>query len=454
MIQISAQHTDRILTQALTQTTAEVFIAQKTVQQASRYQDSLEELEAQVKKVEEELQRTRIQIATFGNPELLTPLESAELARLETELNNDQIRLGVLLRSTEDFRLDMVRYSNYISIFSSAVLPKTPVGPRVMRNTALAAVVGAMGGIGIAFLLEYLDDTLHSPEEVQVTLGLSTLAAIPKLKDFDLGAVITREEPLHPVSEAFRNLRTSIQFADLDSGVRTLLITSPTPNEGKSFVAANLAVTIAQGGKNVVLLDTDLRHPTIHHIMGTEKNLGLSNLLYTISEEGNIFDRFIGIDAYFQTAGEDINTLSILSSGKSVPNPAEVLNSQLFHDLITWLHDRYDAVVIDSAPLLAVTDAAIVATQVDGVALVVNAGETRVGAVLQSIDRLNSVGAKLLGVIINQVSSERGGYYYYNQYPYGENGDSHGRRRISDRILPIIKRIRNPEAVGVEEPYA
>ena len=324
-----------------------------------------------------------------------------------------------------------------------------------MRNTALAAVVGAMVGVGSAFLLEYLDDTLHSPEEAQSVLGMATLASIPKLKDIDSRSLVTLLQPLHPVSEAFRNLRTSVQFADLDSGVRTLLITSPTPSEGKSFIAANLAVTMAQGGKNVVLMDTDLRHPTIHRIMGTDKNLGLSNLLYTISEEGNIFDRFIGIEAYFQSAGEDLSTLSILSSGKSVPNPAEVLSSQLFRDLITWLRDRYDAVVVDSAPLLAVTDAAVVATQVDGVAMVVNAGETHIGAVLQAIDRLTSVGAKILGVIMNQMSSERGGYYYYyNHYPYGEDGDSRGRKRIRNRFIPIFKRIRDTEPVGVEEPYA
>lgn len=456
MIQITVQHTDPALTQAVAQTTAEIFIAQKTAQQQSRYQASLDELEAQVADVEAELQATRIQIAALGDPDTLSPLETAELARLETQLNNNQIRLSTLLRSTEDFRLAMARYSNYISVFSRAELPRSPAGPQVLRNTALAAVVGGMVGVGVAFLLDYLDDTLHNPEEAQAALGMAALASIPELKDMEPRALVTRLQPLHPVSEAFRNLRTSVQFANLDRSVRTLLITSPTPEEGKSFVAANLAVAMAQGGKNVVLVDTDMRHPTVHRIMDITRDLGLSNLLYTVSEEGNSFDRFLGVKAFFQPAGDDLPSLSILTSGKGVPNPAEVLSSQLFHDLITWLRSRYDFVVIDSPPILAVTDAAVTATQVDGVALVINAGQTRIGAASQALERLTAVGARMLGVIMNRISADRGGYYYYyyHHYPYGQDPSGTTARQRLQRLLPGEKRQEAPAPVAAEEPNA
>ena len=457
MIQIGAVHTDPALAQALAQTTAEVFIRQKQAQQQARYQASLDELDALVSEMEQRIMDTRVQIVAMGDLEGLSPLASAELARLQTQLNNNQIRHNVLLQSAESFRLAMARSGNYISIFSWAELPQSPVGPLVMRNTALAAVVGGMIGVGIAFLLEYLDDTLHNPEEAQAALGMATLASIPELKDMEPRALITRKQPLHPVSEAFRNLRTSVQFANLDSSIRTLLITSPTPAEGKSFVAANLAVALAQGGKKVLLLDTDLRHPVAHRIMSTEKTPGLSDLLYAISEEGDKADRFAGVQV-FHPAGEDLPTLSVLPAGKRVPNPAEVLGSQLFHDLLSWLRDRFDVVVIDSPPLLAVTDAAVVATQVDGVAMVLTAGETHQGAAIQALERLNSVGAKVLGLIMNRMSTERGGYYYYyyHHYPYGDgNGSSSsGRKRLRDRFVPSFARKKVVEPLSVEEPNA
>jgi len=433
LIRISAQHTDPALAQALAATTAQVFIDQKTAQQQARYQDQLAELEALVSDLEASIAETRAEIAALGDARDLSAYGRAELARLESRLSNNQIRLNVYLSSTEQFRLAMAQSGNFLSLFSPAALPEAPVGPQVMRNTALALVTGGMIGVGTAFLLEYLDDRVHNPDDVRRALGVNTLGAIPSTKEQEYHWIVA-EQPLSPATEAFRSLRTSIQFASLDTPVRTLLVTSPLPTEGKSFTAANLAAVMAQGGRSVVLVDADLRHPTVQKFVGVDTKPGLSDALLALKEhEGAALDVEM-VDELVQRTR--LEGLRVVPAGTHVRTPAELLNSQLFRGFLTLLTDCCDMVIIDSPPVMAVTDPVIVSTMVDGVALVVNAGESRIPVVGQALQRLQEVEAKVLGVVVNGMSGRSGSYYYYYGYYknyYPNNGDGKGPRGLFGR---------------------
>lgn len=234
-----------------------------------------------------------------------------------------------------------------------------------------------------------------------------------------MGLAVTKH-PLQPIAEAFRNLRTSIQFSSLDHPARTLLITSPLPTDGKTFTAANLATVIAQGGKSVILVDADLRHPTLNRLFGMPKEPGLTAALLSPDERAS---------ALRQT---EIEGLRIVTSGSHPPNPAELLASERMREFISWLEDEADVVILDSPPVLMVTDAAVLSNLADGTLLIVSYGDTRKPAAIQAVERLTSVGGKVLGVVLNRLSASGDGYYYYYycSYYYGQ-GDGAGKRHRS-----------------------
>ncbi len=424
LLEISVEHTDPAFAQALAATTAQVFIEQKTTQQQARYQDQLAELENLVAELERSIAEIRAEIAALGDPNTLSAYGRAELARLESQLSNDQTRLNVYLSSTEQFRLAMARSGNYLTVFSPANFPGSPVGPQVMRNTATAGAAGLVVGLSVAFLLEYLDDKIRSPEEARRALDVNVLAAIPKVQEE--AEWFANEHPLSPATEALRSLRTSLQFASLDTPVRSLLVTSALPTEGKSFTAANLAAVMAQGGKSVVLVDADLRHPTVHKFVGVDTKPGLSDALLTLTERENQGLDMDVVDDLIQETSLD--GLWVVPCGTHVQTPSELLSSEVFKGFLRLLQECCDVVIVDSPPVMAVTDPVILSTMVDGVAVVVNAGESRIPVVGQALQRLNEVDAKVLGVVVNRMTSRSGSYYYYDYYRgyYGREHEKKG----------------------------
>ena len=428
LIRISAESNDPALAQALADTVAQVLIEQETSQQQVCFQAGLVELEAQIAALETAITETQAEIAALGNPEnTLSEFVRLERSRLESQLTRDQTRLVVLLASAEEFRLAMARYTDTITIYAPAELPSKPVGSRTMQNTLLGAVTGLMIGVGVAFLLEYLDDTIKSPEDVKQTLPVGVLGALPRLKEADGRlSLAVAEHSLRPISEAFRNLRTSIQFSSLDQPARTLLVTSPLPSDGKTFTAANLAVVMAQGGKSVVVVDADLRHPTLHRMFGMPKEPGLTAALLSPDERAHVI------------RPTEVEGLRIVTSGAHPPNPAELLASERMREFIAWLEEEADVVIIDSPPVLAVTDAAVLSTQVDGTLLVFDCGETRKPAAVQAVERLASVGGKVLGVVLNRMSANGDGYYYYYSYYSGGDGAAGG-GRLKSWITRLLK---------------
>ncbi len=431
LINITAEGHDPIFVKALVDMVAQVFIERETESQEARYQARLSELESQVAALEADIEETQKAIAALGDQSELPEFARLELARLESQRTNQQTRLMIFLQSAEEFRLAMARYTTRIDIFEPAELPGEPVGPEVLQTTGLAAVTGLMIGAGVAFLLEYLDDTIKTPLDARRALGIHVLGGLPRHDD--KGPLVTVEHPQGAISEAFRKLRTSIQFADLDHPMRTLLVTSPMPTDGKSFVATNLAVAIAQSGKSVILVDSDLRHPVQHRAFDLPKYPGLREGLIAgqdVTGERGENEAVVPPDLLQATGVEDLH---ILTAGERTPNPAEVLGSQTFQRFAARLTEQADYVIFDSPPVLAVTDAVVLSHMTDGVILVLDCGQTRIPAAAQAMERLREVGSRVLGAVLNRVPASGDGYYYYYQYYYG--GEDEGAQGWLDGLL-------------------
>jgi non-specific protein-tyrosine kinase len=400
----------QIITQ-VANTVSEVFIEQNEELQLGRISESRASLENEIAKVNADLARTQTALQAAQ--------DDAERIRLEASLAEYRSTYSYLVSTYQQLKVLEVQAVDSVVIVEPADVPQIPVRPRTSTNTLLAAVVGAMLAVGVAFLVEYLDDTIKTPDDVSRVSGLSTLGAIARSREAAEGPgrqLIARLHSKAPEAEAYRTLRTNIQFCSVDKPVRTLLVTSAMPTEGKSTTAANLAVVMAQTGQRVVLVDTDLRRPVMHKVFGVPNNTGLTTALLAGEK--------VSLDGQLQPT--EVENLSLLTSGPIPPNPSELLGSQRMAHLVEQLSDEADLVIFDSPPVLAVTDAAVLGRQVDGVLLVVDAGETREPALAQATAELQKTGATVLGAALNRLDTRRGGYYYYYYYYYA---DEEGQRK-------------------------
>jgi capsular exopolysaccharide synthesis family protein len=285
-------------------------------------------------------------------------------------------------------------------------------------------VVGLTLGVGLAFFLEYLDNTVKLPEEIKSFFHIPYLGPIPAFatnKDYDgiPPDLVTVHSPKSGASESFRGLRTGILFSSADSAPQVILVSSSSPEEGKTICASNLAITLALGSKTdvnesdagkdssrVVLLDCDMRRPRIHQIFDTRRINGISNYLAGTEALKNTIVR------------TPVANLDIMPSGPIPPNPSEILGSRKMGDLIEALKKEYARIVIDSPPVTAVTDALVLAPLADGVILVIRAGDTPRQHVQNGLTQLKSVNARVLGAVLNGIDTGRDGYYDYQYYYY------------------------------------
>jgi capsular exopolysaccharide synthesis family protein len=275
-------------------------------------------------------------------------------------------------------------------------------------------VVGLFVGGGIIFLIEALDDTIKGPNDIHRHLGLPVLGYIHHYDNAREG-LATMLEPRSPIAEAFRSLRTNVQSAEEGSPIRTLMITSPSPKDGKSQVAANLTVVMAQGGKRAVLMDADLRRPTQHKLLNLPNRIGLTDLVANANQP---------VDSAMKATA--VPYLRLVSSGGLPPNPAEVLGSEKMMEILRSVRDRSDIVLIDTPPALAVTDAVYLSSKMDAVLLVLKPGQTKISFARQTVEQLLRNRANLIGVVLNDIKRGGGrygyyanGYYHYYQSYYG-----------------------------------
>jgi non-specific protein-tyrosine kinase len=412
LIRLSATYVDPIQAAQIANAAAESYVIHNDTIQQGRYADYLQGVQSQMAEMAAQIETTSAEIAALGTP--ITDQEHAELARLETVLAGYRSTHATLWNNYEQMRLTAALSTDSIVLFERAQAPGGPNGTSARRDIALAAAVGAALAAGFGFLIEYLDETVKTPEDVQQALGLNTLGAIGRTGRENADRIVA-ERPRSPISESYRRLRTNVRFSSLDRPLSTLLITSANAGEGKSAIAANLATALAQDGLRVIVVDADLRRPRQESLFGIQSTEGLTQSLLDGRLDGNL------------TPVKGTDNLSLLPSGELPPNPAEMLGSRRMQSLLFELTNRVDVVIVDSPPLLPVTDAAVLSQNVDGVLLVIDSAKTRRGAALHAVESLRQVGANVLGVVLNRVPQRRAGYAYY--YHYDQAADKPGKRR-------------------------
>jgi non-specific protein-tyrosine kinase len=393
-------------------------------------QGQLPELEAKIQSARDRIAALDTVIATASSGRQIQAAQQ-EQQGLQQQINAWQSTYGQLVSALDQGSL------NYLSIIEPASVPRRPVSPNIPLNVGLAAAVGLSLSISAAFLLEYLDDTIRSPEEVQSILGAPVLAGVGRIDGEEYPAkLVAHREPRSPLTEAYRALRTNLQFSTLDTRLRIILVTSPGPGEGKSITASNLAVVLAQAGMSVALVDADLRRPVMHRIFGLKNHVGLTTWLVSQESEARALagprvwaetapDATPSLDGFLQAS--EVPGLRVMTSGSLPPNPAEVLGSARMRQFLEDLAQIADIVIVDSPPCVTVTDAVIMSRWTDGVLLVLDSQTTHRQGAKRARENLQAVGSKILGVVINRLDSGSSGYYYYAYYsPYYYQSDGKG----------------------------
>jgi len=320
---------------------------------------------------------------------------------------------------------------NNISVIEIAIPPDLPVAPRRLMTVMAALLLSTLFGMGLALVMEYLDDTINSTEEIEQYLQLPALAAIPRIdslqkrklllvggdneesEDFLGSELLIRADSRSSLAEAYRHLRTSILLSTAGHAPKSLLITSSLPSEGKTTTATNTAISLAQTGSRVLIIDADMRRPRLHSIFNISNGEGLSTLLSS-ELTGDEIDAVVKQD--------EKSKLFLLPSGPIPPNPAELIGSEQMANLLKMLQNRFTHIVVDSPPIASFTDGVLVASMVDGVILVVHAGKSSKQVVRRSRQLLNEIGAKIFGVVLNNVNlSTQDNYYYYQSYYHRGN---------------------------------
>jgi capsular exopolysaccharide synthesis family protein len=311
-------------------------------------------------------------------------------------------------------------------VVAPAIQPEKPVSPRPLLNIGLGFLAGLAFGLGLAFLLDYLDQSVRSDEILRERVGLVPLGHISYVpaKPDRRGELVTLGGD-SPVVEAYKALRTNLLFSSVDKDVKTVVITSAMPNEGKSRTAANLAIVLAQAGHTTLLIDADFRRPSQHRMFGRVRNIGLSNLFVQDMPESALF-----------VADEQVKDLVVLPSGPTPPNPSELLGSAQMKALLARFRKGFEYIVIDTPPVNAVTDASVLAANTDAAILVVDTNKATYTAVQHAKLALERVGAKVLGSVMNKMKAAGGRYYYYDYgYAYGHgspNGKVHPEARPAE----------------------
>jgi len=333
-----------------------------------------------------------------------------QLAQLQTTLGLYQQIYFNLLNNLETIRLSRLENTPSVAQIEPAILPIEPIRPRPLIYSLLGGLAAFVLASITIFLIEYFDDTFKTPEDVERVLGLTVLGYVAQVTDAEikLGNLNVSIQPRSPIAEAFRSLRANLEFSGLNRPLRTIMITSAIPGEGKSTVAANLAMTMAQGGKHVTLLDADLRRPSAHRFFKLPNRVGLTD----------VFRGRVELADIRQTIEGD-NNITVITSGSLPPNPTELLASEKMDVILENLKISEDIIILDSAPTV-VADAQFLAAKVDGVLLIIQPGKTHEDELRATVEQLKRAGAHVLGAVFNRIPQNRSSYYGgYKQYsPY------------------------------------
>ncbi|MCB8950137.1 MAG: polysaccharide biosynthesis tyrosine autokinase [Ardenticatenaceae bacterium] len=367
----------------------------------------------------------------------VSALSAEEVAGIEEEINTVT---GLISEWETNFTqllnfLDSNQSANYLAIVESAQSSSSPIRPNVQLNMAVAAAIGLALGLTLVFVLEHMDDTFKANDDLGKLIGLSPLGVLRDMKSEGYeDTLITVKQRFSPESEAYRMLRSNVQFMSVDEPSKSFLVTSAVRGEGKSTISANLGVVMAQAGLNTILVDTDLRSPVHHEIFQLQSPKGLTDLLR---------EPELSAESYLEST--QVPGLRVLTSGALPPNPSELVGSQRMKQVMAELNELADVVIYDSPPAGIVADAAILSGRVDGTVFVMRVGHTRRDIIKQAIFNLRQAEANFYGAVLNRVTKKTHSYYYHGYYyKRATDEDSNQQAELSRlyrwaKALPFVK---------------
>jgi capsular exopolysaccharide synthesis family protein len=407
ILDITYSDPDPVRAQRISQGFATAYLQFRRHQARAQIRSQAGPIQAQIRLVRGHLAKLNMELATPG-------LGASRRSTLSAQRDSLLARLGVLEQELES--LVPPGQGQGGQIVQAAPLPTSPSSPNHVRNGILALVVGLALGVGVALLRERLDDGLRGQDDLEERLQAPVLAVVPRVRAWrkrETTRLVTLESPKDSATEAFRALRTNLLFAASRDGLKTLMVVSPSPGEGKTTVSSNLAVVLAQAGKNVILVSADLRKPRIHRFFDVSNEEGITQVL----------DGERRLSEVMKTTG--VEHLTLVPSGPLPGSPGELLQSEPMKRLLLQLREAADFVIVDTAPVLVVADALGLVPLVDGVVFVADASQTHRGAVEEARDQLLQVNARIIGAALNNFDprktaayGNRYGYSYRYAYKY------------------------------------
>lgn len=448
-IEIAVTDSVPIRAQAVANELANQLILQSPTSPQNREQDQQSFVNRQLSNLEIEITKTEEEIVKKED-ELTNLISAREIANAQGEVKSLRDKLSSLQSNYASLLANTDRGAvNTLTVIEPAVLPVFPIGPNKNMTVILSTVIAMGIAVGAAYLLEFVDDTLKSPEEITRLLNLPVIGYLTEMGKGQNEAAYVAKKPRSIVAEAFRALRVNLDFVGVDEPLKTILVTSSGVSEGKTSVATNLAIVMAQAGKKVILLDADLRRPNVHRSLELPNTKGLSDVF-----RGNVELQELPL------AWTESN-LSVITAGSIPPNPTDLLGSKRMDAILDQLAQEVDMVVIDGPPLL-VSDAAVLAAKVNGVLLVIRHGYTRKGAIKAALEQLHRTGARVVGIALNRLPRTSEGYYgryhYYNSYygpgDEGDEGSTLAARNGKVRLPGFLKRTRAsvPDTKKIDQP--
>jgi len=440
IIEILVRDTNPLRAQVVTNELANQLILQAPTTTQGQDQDNQAFINEQLTNLQNKITETQDEITNLQNQ--LADMNSArqiadtqqEIVALESKLTTLQSNYAALLSSSGQDA------ENSLTVIEQASLPSVPVGPNKGMIILLSTTIGFLLASGAAYLLEYLDNTFKSSKEITEALQVPIIGMIPDSGKGNSDSVFVADNPRSATAESFRSLRTNLEFADVDGNQKVLLVTGAGINIGKTFVSVNLANIIAQTGKSVILMDADLRKPSVHSYLGITNSKGLS-------------DTFLGsfnINLYLNAVIQNLegNNIKVIPGGRPPPNPTELLGSKKMDQIIETIKQMADVIIIDGPPLL-IADAIILSKKVDGVLVVVRHGYTNENMAKAAIEQLKRAEVKILGVVYNQIPTSMDGYpgwqQYYNKYYISENENDSIAPKSDRGIQSLLRLFKNSE---------
>ncbi len=393
---------------------ANAYLSSKRTQSIDNLQTAGTQIQAKIDDLQRQIDAINAQVAAAPAKE-----QPTLLANLGPQRDNLVTQSGLFKQQLAQLQLNASLATGAGQVVTPAIVPSVPSSPRPKRTAILSLIVGLLFGVGVCFVLDYLDDSVRSREDAdRAAHGLPDLGLIPHIagwKSIDGPRIVSLEDSKSPAAEAYRTLRTSIQFLSLDRPLRIIQVTSASADDGKSTTLANLGVALASSGDRVCMCCCDLRRPRIHDFFGLKNAIGFTSVI--LGQEST--------SAAIQSVPK-VPRLSLLASGPLPPNPSELLASDRAAEVIRSLAAMYDVVLLDSPPVLPVTDASIISSLADATILVISMGTSTRREIGRTVEILDQVHAKLVGTVLNGVSQHTSdGYYRYASYYYRSEAQPH-----------------------------